>query len=48
LTTYAEVSEELQVEITKVLQDNAVTIGENMQVIDGFVKTGTSYVYTHP
>ncbi len=30
------------------MQDNAVTIGENMQVIDAFVQSGTAYVYTHP
>jgi len=48
LASYADVSDELNEEVTKILQDNAVTIGENMQVIDGFVKTWTSYVYTHP
>jgi hypothetical protein len=48
LTSYADAPAEIKEQATTILQHNAVTIGENMQILDGFVKTGNSYVYTHP
>jgi len=48
LSSYADASQEIKDAVTKILQHNAVTIGENMQVLDWFVKTWTAYVYTHP
>lgn len=34
--------------LNKVLQDNFVTIGENMQIADVFTSADTGYIYTHP
>lgn len=32
----------------KLLKDNFVTIGENMQILDAFALSGNCYVYRHP
>jgi elongation factor Ts len=39
---------EKQEQIDKLLKDNFVTIGENMQVVDLFVDDRQGYIYTHP
>lgn len=48
LENYAHLDATMKEDLEKVLKDNFVTIGENMQIIDAFVQTGTSYVYRHP
>lgn len=48
LTSYTEATTELKDQVTQILQDNAVAMWENMQVLDCFVKNGTAYVYAHP
>ncbi len=45
---YEGLEQEKKDALNKVLQDNFVTIGENMQIADVFAKPGNAYMYTHP
>lgn len=48
VSDYESLSQEQKDELNKVLQDNFVTIGENMQIADVFTSSDTGYIYTHP
>jgi elongation factor Ts len=45
---YESLDQEKKDELNKVLQDNFVTIGENMQIADVFTSSDKGYIYTHP
>lgn len=48
VVAYAELSQEKKDTLNKVLQDNFVTIGENMKILDVFCSPKSGYIYTHP
>ena len=48
VSTYGSLSQDQQDALNKVLQDNFVTIGENMRILDVFSTDKSWYVYTHP
>ena len=48
LSGYADADQSLKDNLEQILKDNFVTIGENMQILEAFVQSGTTYVYTHP
>ena len=45
---YDDLDTWLKEELETLLKDNFVVIGENMKIIDVFVKHGKSYIYRHP
>jgi len=47
ISSLSDLSETEILDLNKVLQDNFVTVGENMQIIDVFRITKNAYVYTH-
>lgn len=48
LESYAQLDDANKTQLENILKDNFVTIGENMQIIDAFVRNETAYVYRHP
>jgi len=46
--SYESLDQAKQDELNKVLQDNFVTIGENMQIADVFTSSDNGYIYIHP
>lgn len=48
LENYDALDAWLKEELETLLKNNFVVIGENMKIVDVFVKNGTSYVYRHP
>ncbi len=48
VTSYEELDQDKKDELNKVLQDNFVTIGENMQIADVFTSNDNGYIYIHP
>lgn len=48
VSDYESLDQEKKDALNKVLQDNFVTIGENMQIADVFTSSESGYIYTHP
>lgn len=48
LESYDQLDDAKKTELESILKDNFVTIGENMQIIDAFVRKEQAYVYRHP
>ncbi len=48
VSSYESLGQDQKDALNKVLQDNFVTIGENMKIIDVFSSEEAWYVYTHP
>lgn len=48
VSDYESLDQDKKDELNKVLQDNFVTIGENMQIADVFTSTDNGYIYIHP
>jgi len=48
VSDYESLDQEKKDALNKVLQDNFVTIGENMQIADVFTSSEKGYIYTHP
>ncbi len=46
--SYESLDQAKKDELNKVLQDNFVTIGENMQIADVFTSSDNGYIYIHP
>lgn len=46
--SWTQIDTAVQEKLNTILKDNFVTIGENMKILDAFVKEGNTYVYTHP
>ena len=48
VSSFESLDQDKKDELNKVLQDNFVTIGENMQIADVFTSSDAGYIYTHP
>jgi len=48
LESYDKIDAAKKTELETILKDNFVTIGENMQILDAFVRNEQAYVYRHP
>ncbi len=48
LESYDKLDAAKKTEIETILKDNFVTIGENMQILEAFVRNEQAYVYRHP
>ncbi len=48
LSSYEDIDAAKKEQLETILKDNFVTIGENMQIVDAFVRNDKAYVYRHP